>query len=150
MGSDYSVQYVGETPSFPSMAAATSMMLVYKNGQSMSDSRVLRTLTDAGINPHSPSDVDRVAYPLSLNALTDPCRDPNDWAKALERGPLMVGTSNRVFLVAGINDESNGDSAHLKILDPAQGGETWMSFSEAKQRYELDPDLGYVIKLFQW
>jgi hypothetical protein len=68
----------------------------------------------------------------------------------LAGGPIMVGTSDRIFLVAGIENENGGNSAQLKIIDPGQGGETWMGYDEVMQRYHLDPESGYQIKLFQW
>lgn len=150
MGSDYFVQYVAESTSLPSMAAAASMMLAYKDGQSRTDSQVLAKLAEVGVNPADGNEADRLAYPLGLNMLGDPCHDTRDWARYLERGPVMVATPSRVFLVAGVENEDEGDSARLKIIDPAQGGETWMGWSEVKQRYELDPAVGYTIKLFQW
>jgi hypothetical protein len=150
MSYDYTVQYVADSTSFPSMAAAVAMMLTYRDGQSRTESQVLAKLTEIGVDAANGNDADRLAYPLGLNMLTDPCHDGRDWARYLERGPVMVATPSRVFLVAGVEAEDAGDSARLKLIDPAAGGETWMGWNEVKQRYELDPNVGYVIRIFQW
>jgi hypothetical protein len=150
MSYDYSVQYVAESQTFPCLAAATAMMLSYQGGQAYSQSALVDKLTDAGVNVNDANDVDRLAYPLSLNLLGDiTCRAAADWLDPLAYGPIMVGNSERVFLLAGIQNENDGDSAQVKIVDPGQGGETWMGYDEAKQRYHLDPDSGYQLKLLQ-
>ena len=149
VGYDYSVQYVAESSTFPSMAASAAMMLGYRDGGAPVAHQVLNRFADCNLSPDNPNDIDRLAYPLTINVLSDACHGPADWAKALERGPVMVGTTSRVILVAGVVNEYEGDSAKLKIVDPGMGGETWMGFDEVKQRYEIDPAI-YQVKLLQW
>lgn len=124
------------------------MLLNYRESGMHTEATVLRRLADLHISPDNVYDIDRLAYPFGLNQLTDPCRGPSDWSRALERGPVMVGTTSQVFLVVGVDHEFEGDAARMRIMDPAMGGDTWMGFSELKQRYEIDPDI-YQVKLFQ-
>lgn len=148
MGHDFQIQYVNQSTSVPSMAAATTMLLNYREAGMHTESSVLRRLAELNISADNVYDVDRLAYPFGLTMLSEPCRGPSDWAKALEHGPVMVGTTSQVFLVVGVDHEFEGDAARMKIADPAMGGETWMGFSEMKTRYEVDPDI-YQVKLFQ-
>lgn len=146
--SEHNVQYVAETPSMPQLAASTLMMLNYRGNPSYSVSELLGRLAEIGINRHDPNEIDRLVNPLSINLLSEACSSAADWARALDRGPIMVGMPSHVFVVAGVENEEDEGSARLKILDPTQGGETWMGYGEVVQRYELG--VGYPVKLFQW
>jgi hypothetical protein len=90
-----------------------------------------------------------LASRLGINVLPDACNSPMGWDQILQRGPVMVGTPTHVIVVAGINGE-DGELAQLKVHDPAQSAEYWGPYQDTERGYELNPDQGYTVNLFQW
>ena len=150
MGSDYFVQHVPQTQQMSCWAASTAMMIGYHENQSYPESAVLERFRQFGVDGADNEECKTLANQVGLTVLSDACRNAQGWAEVLQRGPVMVGTPNHVLVVAGINGEDDDSSAQLKIVDPAESGEYWGGYQDIEQQYELNPDAGYTVNLFQW
>jgi ABC-type bacteriocin/lantibiotic exporter with double-glycine peptidase domain len=150
MGSEYFIEHVPQTQAMSCWAASTAMMLGYRRNQSYPESEVLAKFSEFGVDGADNEEWKVLAEQVGLNVLTDACRGAAGWAEILARGPVMVGTPSHVLVVAGIRNEEDDSNAHIKILDPALSGEYWGGYETIEQQYELNPDAGYTVNLFQW
>ncbi len=150
MGSDYFVQHVPQTQQMSCWAASTAMMLGYARNQSYPESAVLAEFREFGVDGADDEECKTLASRLGINVLSDACRNAQGWAQVLQNGPVMVGSPTHVIVIAGISGEEDDSTAMLKVLDPAQSGEYWGGYQTIEQQYELNPDAGYTVNLFQW
>jgi ABC-type bacteriocin/lantibiotic exporter with double-glycine peptidase domain len=149
MSSDYAVEHVPQTQAMSCWAASTAMMLGYHRNQSYPESEVLAEFASFGVDGADNEECKTLAAQLGLTVLPDACRNPEGWDQVLQRGPVMVGTPTHVIVIAGISGEQ-AETAQLKVLDPAQSGEYWGHYQDTERGYELNPDAGYTVNLFQW
>ncbi len=150
MSSDYFVEHVPQTQAMSCWAASTAMMLGYHRNQSYPESEVLAEFREFGVDGADNEECKTLAARVGLTVLSDACRNAQGWDQVLQRGPVMVGSPTHVIVVAGIDGEDEDASAALKVLDPAESGEYWGGYQAIEHQYELNPDAGYTVNMFQW
>lgn len=149
MGQDHFVPHVQQSQAMSCWAASTAMMLGYHRNQSYPEAEVLREFADFGIDGADNEECKQLASRLGIHVLPDQCNSPMAWDQMLARGPIMVGSPTHVIVIAGIRDEES-EHAHLKVHDPAQSAEYWGAYQDTERGYEMNPDAGYTVNLFQW
>jgi len=147
MSVDHYVHYLPQSQQMSCWAASTAMMLGWRKNQCYSEETVLEEFRAFGTDGADEDECRKLAITLGMEVLPEACRTPEGWEQVLTRGPVMVGIPGHFIVVAGIQGDGQAATTQMHVLDPARG-ESWWSYDQVEQQYELDADFGYDLLQF--
>jgi ABC-type bacteriocin/lantibiotic exporter with double-glycine peptidase domain len=139
MAVDYDVPYMAQSQQMSCWAAATAMMIGWRNNQCYSEQAVLDYFKEFGTDGMDADECKKLATSVGMNILAEMCRTPEGWENELQKGPVMVGIPGHWIVLAGISGDGTIEGTTMHILDPARGDST-VPYSKLESDYEMAPD----------
>jgi ABC-type bacteriocin/lantibiotic exporter with double-glycine peptidase domain len=137
---DYTVPYVQQSQEMSCWAAATAMVMSWKQGQSLPEQAILDQFRQFGTDGMDAAECLQLAQKLGMHVLPEMCRTPQAWDDALAAGPIMVGIPGHWIVLAGISGDMTPAGTTVHILDPARGEMASVPYATLEDQYEMRPD----------